>query len=312
MFSISGFISRRFEDYELYGNPPTDYRVNCPFCGDDFKAHLHVNMDKPVVHCFRCGYSGSWIGFVMDVTGMPYYKALGELYDAPKIRGDVKSEVETRLNEVHHDEDYLQQFSLPNDFRLLSADDASLIAIQARHYLGSRGFGTWHVKRYRLGIAPSIGYRVIIPIERDYWQGRAIFDWMIPKYMNPRAQARDVIFNYHALALYDSVVVCEGAFSAMAVGENAIALIGKEPTQEKINRLLQSQVTKFSIALEPYAFGTMKRLANSLSRHGKEVEIWNYIDGDPADGGGFTILDYGLKSRLSLELSTKFSRSGGL
>ena len=312
MLSISEFLIRQFGDYHFYGNPPTDYRVDCPFCGDDIKGHLHVSMDKHVVHCFRCGYKNNWVGMVMDITGMPYHKALGELYEPPKIRGDIREEITTRMEEIRYDSVYLEQFSLPYDFRLLrhkKFKSDNLYVRAAKHYLIGRGFGSWYWQRYRLGIAPSQGYRVIIPVERDYWQGRAVFDWMKPKYLNPGDPARDVIFNPHALDLYDHVVICEGSFSAMAVGENASALIGKEPTVEKIERLLQSQVSKFSIALEPGAFETMRTLADALSRGGKQVEIWNYSEGDPASGGGFVVMDYGLKSRLSLDIQGKFSRS---
>jgi DNA primase len=315
MLDIWGWIDRQFPEYREYGNPVTDLQVDCPFCGDDSKQHLHISIDKQAAHCFRCGYSSNWVNLIMDVTGLPYHRAIGELYVPPKIRGDLKETAARMLSpKSYGDDDYLRQFSLPDDFAVLDdpyiAKYSPFLDSAAKRYMLGRGFSSWYWMRYRIGIAPSQGYRVIIPIERDYWQGRAIHDWDRPKYKNPKAEARHVIFNSPALELYDQVVICEGAFSAMAVGENAVALIGKEPTQEKTKRLLDAPVNEYIIALEPNAFKTMRVLLDALYRNGKKLEVWNYKKGDPADGGDYTMMDYGLKSQVALSMrASKFSRS---
>jgi len=314
MLDVWGWIDRQFPEYREYGNPVTDLQVDCPFCGDDRKQHLHVSIDKQAAHCFRCGYSSNWIDLVMRVTGLPYHLAIGELYVPPKIREDFANEIRAKLSPVltGHKDEYLDGFSLPEDFELLDYPHPAKSALDsaAKRYMLGRGFSSWYWRRYRLGTAPSQGYRVIIPIERDYWQGRAIHNWDRPKYKNPKAEARHVIFNSIALELYDQVVICEGALSAMAVGENAVALIGKEPTQEKIERLLNAPVNEYIVTLEPGAFSTMRKLLDALSRGGKSVEIWNYIEGDPADGGDYTMINYDFKHKLSLALPiSKFSRS---
>ncbi len=312
MLSIEEWVGREFTDYQYYNNPPTDVRVDCPFCGDDYKQHLYISIDKQTSHCFRCGYSSSWIGLVMDVTGLPYYQAIGELYVVPKIRGNLKDGIVDRFTQRGCPDEvdgYLTGFSLPDDFEILVSQNTNL-ARSAKKYLKGRGFSTWHWKWYRLGIAPSQGWRVIIPIEQDYWQARAIHDWDAPKYLNPKDEAGDVIFNSSALDLYDQVVICEGAFSAMAVGENAVALIGKEPTRSKIERLMATDVEKYIIALEPNEYNTMRKLADALSRSDKQVEIWAYDAGDPATGDSYDVLEYDLKTILSLALQV--SKGGRL
>jgi DNA primase len=311
MLDVEQWIEREFINYQYYGNPPTDIRVDCSFCGDDYKQHLHISMDKQAVHCFRCGYSSNWIGLVMDVTGLPYHLALGELYVTPKIRSDIKSDIITRLTPKNQEDEYLAGFSLPKDFKLI-ASSKTVLSQLAKKYLVDRGFGSWHWKRYRLGVAESKGYRVIIPIEDNYWQGRAIHDWDAPKYLNPKAEAGHVIFNSTALSLYDEIIICEGALSAMAVGENAVALIGKEPTRYKIERLMATDVEKYIIALEPDAYGTMRKLADTLCRSDKQLEIWAYNSGDPATGDSYEVMDYDLKSRILLSIqASKSGRSRG-
>jgi hypothetical protein len=103
--------------------------------------------------------------------------------------------------------------------------------------------------------------------------------------------------------LYDEVVICEGAISAMAVGYNAIALIGKEIPDEKLQRLINSSVSTFIIALEKNAWRTIQKLADALHAAGKKVIIWKFTVGDPADPvNDFIEMEYNMKNRIMLSL----------
>jgi hypothetical protein len=239
----------------------------------------------------------------MDSTGLNYYQALGELYHPAKIRSDLKDSVEKKLLQLDTGK-IIIKYGLPEDYTPLSvAEYKDPLYTRCVGYLRKRGFspGAWF--HYNLGYAHSIGYRVIIPIEYGYWQGRRIFKWDEPKYLNPDIPSREVLFNSRALNEYNEVVICEGAFSAMAVGYNAIALISKEATKEKMDRLLKSQIESFIIALEPGAYSSMSKLAERLHRNGCKVVLWKYSTGDPADPDGqFEVVEYGLKSKLLFSL----------
>lgn len=301
MLNVESFVYGYFDEVKIYGNPPTDYNVDCPFCQDG-KFHMNISMSKQVVHCWKCGYSGSWIKLVMDVTRQNYHQALGELYDQPKAK-DFQRVLGGYMGVKDGIVNTIPDRCLPKDFRSLAGcTDGE--AIPFHTYLRKRGVMENDWIRYNLGFAPkTVPGRVIIPIEREYWQGRAIHNWMEPKYLNPKTPARDMLFNPAALERYEEVVICEGAFSAMAVGANAVALIGKQPTQEKVVRLLASQVRSFIIALEPFAFGTMQIVADALHRDGRIVTIWKYDRGDPADpDGSFTEIQYNFKSKMQLLL----------
>lgn len=111
------------------------------------------------------------------------------------------------------------------------------------------------------------------------------------------------MFNGKALEMCDEIVVCEGAFSAMAVGSNAIALIGKEMTKEKQYRILNSNnVCKIIVALERGAFYSMQMFMDKAVAIGKEVVVWKYNTGDPADSVDFEVLQYNLRTRVALTL----------
>lgn len=298
MLDISPWLHRRFDDCRLYGNPVTDLRVDCFKCGDA-GGHLHVSIIKHTCHCFRCGYSASWIRLVMDVDKVSYYKAVGELYEKPKISEWAKVtyddiDIASRGVDFHSD-----SIALPKDFIMLR-DTLSGYEYE-KLYLRKRGFSSDYWIRYNLGVSDTYENRIIIPIELGYWQGRAIWSWMMPKYVNPKSMSRHYIFNSVAL-MYDEVVICEGAFSAMAIGHNAIALLGKEASKEKLDRLIMSNVSRFVITVEPDAMKHMLRLADVLHNNGKQVVLWIYKKGDPADTDLHIDLRYDFHSKVRLLL----------
>lgn len=308
MYDIEGFVGRNFDDYNYYGSPVTDLKVCCPFCPDrgagddqDYHLHIHIDPDKQVVHCFRCGYARSWIYFVIDITGLSYWQAVGELYVVPRLQDDIKGRLAVRVEEAKPK----KAAALPEDFQPLHKTNIqeSHLAHVARAYMKSRNFSINVCRQYNIGISEDVGYRIIIPIEHGYWQGRTIYKWLKPKYINPKSPARDILFNAAALELYNEVVICEGAFSAMAVGNNAIALIGKEPTEEKTRRILKSGADTFIIALEKGAYSSMNTLIDTLYNNGRKVVVWKYSTGDPADiNGKYVSMGYDLKTKLSLLL----------
>ena len=306
MLDIESFMFRHFIDVRTYGNPTSDLRIHCPFCtvrygseDNQFKLYISINSDKPVVHCFRCGYGSSWIGFVMKVTGLNRVQAYGELYIVPNP---------TNIDHWEGDETepiVEDTVNLPDDFISLiskKVNDVSFVKV-ARTYMRKRGFSRDHLALYNIGIAESIQWRIIIPIEEGYWQARALIESTVPKYINPKSSARHYLFNSQALEIYDEVVITEGAFSAMAIDHNAVAIIGKDCTNEKIHRFTKSNVKRFILAIEPDAFPTMYKLADTLYNKGKEVVIWNYKEGDPADPvAKFEVRNYNMRTKMELLL----------
>jgi hypothetical protein len=296
---IDDFMYRHFPEAKLVGN---DYHVNCPFCTErlqstDIKGHLNVSVVKHVAHCYRCDYAGSWIKLVMDITGLPYYAAMSELYSVPKLAKFKDVSDLLTVTKVHK---AVKLSHLPEDFHRLYQDDSFEAAPYVK-YMRRRGIKEAMWDKHDLGYAASITLRVIIPIEKGYWQARTITHWMAPKYLNPVVPARELIFNAEAMQQYDEVVICEGAISAMAVGHNAMALISKEATKERLERILASDVSTFVIALEPQAYGSMGKLMDALYRNGRRVIVWNYSRGDPADKQGtFIEMLYSTKTKLQL------------
>lgn len=304
MLQIEPFVYKHF-DYVISGKQ--DYAVDCPFClerygKDDTKHKLQISMVKQTCHCWRCEYSASWVQLVQDVTGLSYIHAMAELYVVPKP--DL-----SRLHSAFNSSSKAPNpsstvFIMPEGYKPLSSlpyhDSAESRAV--KRYLTKRGFGKEYWKKYHIGYVPG-SFRVYFPIEGSFWQARSISSLIEPKYMSPEVPAEDVLFNAQALEMYDEVVVTEGFFSAIAVGDNTVALVGKNPTPPKVRRLAESNVKRFIIAVEERAWSILS-LADSLVARGKEVELWVYDgDTDPADRVKPTKKHYDLRARLEMEFA---------
>lgn len=305
MRDISRFVYKYFEDASTYSGSDSGFSVTCPFCqeriGDeDRKHHLQISTNKETCHCFRCDYAASWTGLVMDVMGCSYAFALGQLYIQPKP--DLETLPERLAEQLSKaPKSRSTEFILPEGYKpLYGSNKADSSVIYAQRYLSKRGFGPNYWQRYELGV---LGGRVLIPIEGDFWQARAIFPFQQPKYMSPRDESSDVLFNATALQKYSECAICEGAFSAMAIGDNALALVGKNPTVEKVRRLIKAPVRKYIITIENKAERKMMELADKLVAGGKVVELWSYAnDMDPADWVEPTKNLYDFKQKLSMLL----------
>jgi len=289
MLDIQNFAWRHFRDVRTYGSPISDLRVNCPFCDVrygkvDVSYKLYISLNKRVCHCFRCGYSRSWLGLVMDVTGMDYAQSWGELYCVPKVRD---------FDNIHltiaHTHDTKGSRISTKQLVLPPGWNGVVSGSREAQYLERRGFGPWHLDRYHIGTLMDHPGRVVIPMEKGFWQARAIYPFMKPKYISPNAQAYDVIFNAAALELYDEVAICEGAFSAMAVGENAVGLLRNKATSGQVDRFINSGVRKFIVVLDAGAERMAVALGRALMRGGKCAELRMCEIGDPADGGKFIV-----------------------
>jgi len=240
----------------------------------------------------------------MDVTGLDYIRAWGELYCVPRARDIYALKRAANIDEADNRRHvaYGDEILYPAGFQLATSD--SVLSARARSYLARRGFTSRHIERYKLGVSEDIGWRVIIPVEGEFWQARAILPFQEPKYLHPKTESRRYIFNFHALGMYEEVVICEGAFSAISIGENAVGLLRNKATSEQVGRLLRAPVKRFVVALDADARVHAVDLVAALRRGGKDdIVVWQYADGDPADRGDFQIIVPDLKYEVMQRLA---------
>jgi DNA primase len=159
-----------------------------------------------------------------------------------------------------------------------------MIGRMALRYLEGRGFSLEAIMHYALGysVAGNTLGRIIIPVDEAYWQARTVFS-IGTKYINPSTAKQDSLFNADALRLH-KVRIAEGAFSAMSLGKNAIAILGKKPTRQQLDRLRLASTQVYHVHLDADATDLAYVLAEQLHRAGKNVTVMEYKKGDPADG----------------------------
>lgn len=114
----------------------------------------------------------------------------------------------------------------------------------AINYCNSRLIDKEIWSKWYVGIDRKYKNRLIIPFLNDnneiyYWQGRALYDNMFPKYLN-RVDNRDqAIFNVYNINKKDPVLVLEGPIDSLFV-KNSIATLGTkipEKIEEELNKL---------------------------------------------------------------------------
>lgn len=265
-----------------------EFRLCCPLCHET-KYRFGVNVEKQVAHCFRC-----------DV-------ALGkrELFDLlgfnplPDIHGDPSEAIREILEEKSERKSKPAVSGIEIEGTFMAGAKDHPLYYRAARYLAGRGFDPYHLAETYHLILPDPGSplddRVIFPIiegqEIVYYQARAL-GRALPKYLNPPKRICPVgksqfIFNFSQAIQYlgnnpqcERLVICEGIFSALAVGENAVCLFGKEASQTQLNLIFRSGVEKVHVLLDPGAEINALKLAAQLHTR-LDVKISFLQGGDP-------------------------------
>lgn len=302
---ITNWVYANFEQVKPAAN---DLMVCCPFCAHDTKFHMGIRLDKPMVNCFKCGWSGSWWSLIKEVCGTESWaEAYHQLHQPAGIR-DFETVV-ARLRERKADRKVLSD--MPEWYEAFAGMSTKYIVAefpqQAKLVLkyAYKRLSWENIVKHSIGWCANVNHpcalRMVIPIERGYYQARAINGHTARKYLNPDFPIEDRLFNYQALEQHSHVYICEGAISAIAVGDNAVATLGANgATLGQRKRLVRSKVDKFTLVVEPEQVAIDKAVAlgTFLQDYGKDVWIRQYKEGDPADSELFEEFSFGVAFRL--------------
>lgn len=267
-----------------------EYRFNCPFCEKngkfpDTKWHLYVNIEAKVCHCFRCEYSSSLWKFL---------RALGISVDA---------DFDT-FESVHRvKEEKLPELKLPIGFRTIWPVEHTFDKMYYKYLVGRR-VSDDQLLSHKMGytLLGDWVWRVIIPVynygELEYYTGRAISPKLFPKYLNPSHPKSRVVFNLEGVEKAEEfIAVCEGVFSALAWGNNGIALFGKSATDVQVKRIVdvaEKEGLQIIVALDGDAMREAYALADKFILWGvDDIRVAVYPKGsDPGDCKPRMFVDY--------------------
>lgn len=218
-------IERLAED--LFGDVVSTSRggLECLFeCPNCDRPKLSVNIETGGFGCWRCGYKG----FVQNEQPDVKVKAGGRRYEAAKASGS--DEVET-----------------------LSAIQSVPVRPGTSEYAylrGERGLTDDQIDFYGFRRSSFWKYRqqVIIPVFDGGYRG---FQRRFLKpldngirYINGKGfKKKSVVYNLDNAIHYPEIRVCEGIFSGIAAGRNAVCLFGKDASRQQARRLAETGKT---------------------------------------------------------------------
>lgn len=292
MTSIESWLENQFYGSVLRGNGD-ELRVNCPFPhrdGADTKYHMHVNVSKPVAHCFKCNWGGTHFELVRQVTGAESYAEVYLILQGQRTSLASYTTVVEQLRQRRREAKSVEW--MPKWFKPFGKNLDGIYSELVLQYAIDRRISIDDILKHKFGYCTDMdceyAMRLVMPVERGYFQARSITENSRDKYLSPGTQKEDRLFNYQALDS-DELVICEGIISALASGSSAVALLGKVATPKQAQRLAQSRAKRVVLAMDADAVGdkAVSKLAKLLDANGKEVLIRQYEQGDPADGYGY-------------------------
>ena len=278
-----------------YGVPYSDkvnrgwVNVTCPFCNDrTFNGGFKESHDY--YNCWKCG-GHSHILALSKVLHMPKSTVL-DIIDAYQGRVLALSSLQTTKKALS------THLELPTD----------TFTAAERKYLLRRDFDPDYLhEKYGLvggGITGPWKYRIIIPLLLNgkvvSWTGRSILskekqkELEIPRYKNLSIE-QSVIDPKHVLYNLDNargstVVITEGAFDVMRLGDGFVSSFGTELTQEQL-REIRDRFDKVYIMFdnEVKAQEKARKYGTQLASMGLDVEIVDaYSDYGKNDGAELT------------------------
>ena len=263
-----------------------NYAFYSPFA-DHYKPKLEIDitLNSEGVNPWHC-----WIS---DAKG----KTIRSLFKKLKVNKQTWDEYELIFkrkykynNSNSNSNSESTSVTLPAEYIPLWKPSNSIIRGHALNYLMGRGITPSEIIKYSIGYCESGKYRnkVIIPSydyngRLNYFVGRSFYDTNF-KHKNPPI-SKDVI-GFELFVNWDlPIVICEGAFDAIAIRNNSIPLFGKSPQSSIKRSIIEKGVGKIYIALDSDAFKNAIKFSEELMNNGVDVYLIELGESDPSDMG---------------------------
>ena len=251
---------------------------HCPNC-NHHKKKLTLNKQTQWFHCWVCNFKGRRASQILKFIKAPY-TAFEQLKEIDKLYNFKAAPTETKKDELQ----------LPEGFIPLLTGKG-LIRDKAYRYLQSRGLTAQDVIKYNIGYIEEgkLANFIIIPSydrngSLNYWVGRSFNPNAFHKHKLPPT-SKDII-GFDMLVNFDiPIIICEGAFDAIAVKRNAVPLFGKRISKSLYKELVRGKVKQIYLALDQDAINDSLKYAKELMSYGKEIFLLELEDKDPSDIG---------------------------
>ena len=215
-------------------------RICCPFClekvgKEDHDFHLYISLQHGLFICHRCKTSGKSDGslrnFVFEMDNNPDMSQIIMSMSPPSPPPN------------------LGYFPLDSLGTPPVGGSPSYIYLTEERKLSDADISYWDIRSGVNSEGTYLKGRVVVPVkdERErvvYYSARTYTGHKI-RYVNPKRDKRNLVFNYYRVQAGGEVIVCEGVFSAMAVPNISVATLGSYFSQEQFYLLSRRFKTIF-------------------------------------------------------------------
>lgn len=256
----------------------SNYAFKCPFCVHE-KMKLEIDLMSQNWHCWVCNSKGKTIYGLLKKINAPKYLIL-EFSKIP-----ISPENLSRVAQTD------SRLSLPNEFIPLTKDSNSHFRKIALDYIKKRGLTEIDIRRYRIGYCEEGKERgkIIVPNfdsigKLNYWIGRSFNPLTIQKFSSPSVSKNIVGFEW-LISWNHPIVICEGAFDAIAIRRNAIPLFGKTLSERLKSEIIQNRPPKVLVALDADAIKSSYEILEYFTNNGIETFRVPIYHSDPSKLG---------------------------
>lgn len=240
----------------------------CPCC-HHYKRKLEINLETGQWHCWTCNIKGSYLGSLLSkVKASPSYRER-----LMKLTGDL------RLAARHRKKASPTEVSLPEEFLPLSKPRATPEYKNALMYLKKRGIIREDILRYNIGYCEEgdYAYHIIVPSydangNLNFFVGRRYYkdDPGIP---HKKPQMPMEFVGFESFINYEEpITLCEGAFDAIAVRNNACPLFGKYPSKTLMEKMNMHKTKIVNVLLDNDAWEDAIKIYDLLRRKVPSLE----------------------------------------
>ena len=280
-----------------------NYAFHCPFCNHR-KPKLEISMIT------NDEGKNFWECWVCKTRGQSIYSLVKQLKLPKNEAQEILKFVKKGKKYEYKNDDVVE---LPKEFKkLTSASSTSIIANKIKKYLHERGLTENDFIKYNVGYTTTgeYGGRIIIPSysssnRLNYFIGRT-YENSYFKYKNPKS-SKDIVFFENLINWNQPIILCEGAFDAIAIRRNAIPILGKSLSPSLTKKIITSNVKDIYIALDKDAQKDALEISQKLLNLGKRIFLVDLKEKDPSEMGfkAFTRL---IQTAEELDLSSLMLR----
>lgn len=258
----------------------------CPFCQHRKpKLEINLNSDSPNFQyweCWVCGTKGRTIKSLLRHLKISGEEARNILQYVPRT-GLEDNKVEVAETVVE----------LPKEFKpLATAAKDSVYANRVRNYLYNRGLSDIDFLRYNIGYCMTGQYkdRVIIPSYNrsnslNFFVARSLDPNAYAKYSQPSASKDKIIFWENLINWNEPLILCEGAFDALAIRRNCTCLLGKQISSALMKKIIENPVPDIYLILDQDARKAAVSHCRTFLDMGKRVFFVTPPKKDPSETG---------------------------